>query len=191
MLEKKISSDDEVIRRYRKVGVVVFVVADDGKILLLKENGSNPDTAKGQGEYGVLCETSRLHEVWTDTVMRGFSEELGLGEGKAREALAIDLNTSYLGETSFVEGVLARVLAVGWRRGKQEALQLEGDGEISVVGWESIDGLGRYNLRRGVRNVLNDCLENGLLETVHRLTMSTLIPLSIGSLGMIDSQWRI
>ena len=30
MLEKKISSDDEVIRRYRKVGVVVFVVADDG-----------------------------------------------------------------------------------------------------------------------------------------------------------------
>ena len=43
-------------------------------------------------------------------------------------------------------------------------MKLTGDGEVRVVGWSRIEDLSALNLRPGVRNILNQCLEQDLLK---------------------------
>ncbi len=183
-IEKKLTSEAIARLSYQKVGVVVFVVSNDGEVLLLREYTSKTSTAKHTGEYGVLCETSEDGECWAETMMRGFREELGINDQKANELLKIDSDRTFLGEGLFVEGVLARVCIVGWNGSKEEALKLSGDGEVDVVGWSKVRDLSALNLRKGVRNILNQCLEQDLLS-IDRFNF--LIPLSIANLGLIES----
>lgn len=163
-IEKKLTPSYEIKEKYKKVGVVAFVINDDGEVLVVQENSSKVSTAKEAGECGVLCETSEGDESWMETLMRGFREELGIDGQKASELLRIDSDNNFLGEGLFVEGILARVCTVSWRGPKEEALKLSGDGEVSVVGWLRIEDLSALNLRPGVRNILNQCLEQDLLK---------------------------
>ncbi len=163
-IEKKLTPNHEIKEKYKKVGVVAFVINNDGEVLVVQENSSKASTVKKAGECGVLCETSEGDESWMETLMRGFREELGIDGQNARELLEIDSEENFLGEGLFVEGVLARVCTVGWRGSKEEAMKLTGDGEVRVVGWSRIEDLSALNLRPGVRNILNQCLEQDLLK---------------------------
>lgn len=183
-IERRLTSDGLTKLIYRKVGVVVFIANDEGEILLLQENTSKTSTGKYGGEYGVLCETSNDGEDWIRTMMRGLEEELGVNAQKANELLRIDPDNTFLGEGLFVEGVLARVCIVSWVGSKKEALKLSGDGEVKVVGWERTENLAPFNLRRGVRNILDQCLEQNLLDVEK---FNFLLPLSIASLGLIEN----
>lgn len=163
-IEKKLTPNHEIKEKYKKVGVVAFVINDTREVLVMRENSSKASTAKEAGECGVLCETSEGDESWMETLMRGFREELGIDGQKVSELLKIDPDNNFLGEGLFVEGVLARVCTIGWRGSREEALKLTGDGEVSVVGWSRIEDLSTLNLRSGVRNILNQCLEQDLLK---------------------------
>ncbi len=187
MIERKISSDIEIKEKYQKVGVVIFVLNKDGEILLLRENTQNTVTGKTPGEYGVVCETSQEAEDWKETVIRGFKEELGI-DPEVDDILKIDPKSSFLGETLFVEGVLARALVVYWTKEKDMIFSFVGDGEIEIVGWKHIEDFSSYNLRTGVRNVLQSCLKHNLLQDRLHFSEENLLPLSIQNLELTLSK---
>jgi hypothetical protein len=182
-IEKRLTPEAIAKLSYQKIGVVVFIVNDEGEVLLLQENTSKMSTGKQSGEYGVLCETSDDGESWMETMLRGFREELGINDQKASELLKIDSDNTFLGEGLFLERVLARVCVVGWNGSKEGALRLSGDGEVKVNGWEKIDNLASFKLRRGVRNILDQCLEQNLLNLER---FNFLLPLSIANLGLVE-----
>ncbi|KKU12208.1 MAG: hypothetical protein UX17_C0054G0010 [Parcubacteria group bacterium GW2011_GWC2_45_7] len=178
----RLTPEDEVRRKYRKTGVVVFVFNEEDNVLLLRENTSNQATGKEAGKYGVLCETSRERERWEETVIRAFREELGMGEKNINETLRIAPKNCFLGEKLFVPGVLARTCAVNWAGRADRIFDFRGDGEVEIVGWEKLVNLMTYPLRTGVENVLKQCLEEGVFQKTW--TPEELVPISIGSLGM-------
>lgn len=183
-IEKRLTPDTTAKSLYQKVGVVVFIINNEGQVLLLQEKISKASTAKRVGEYGVLCETSEDGESWAETTMRGFREELGIDDQRASELLKVDSQNTFLGEGLFIEGVLARVCVVNWNGDRENALKLSGDGEVVVVEWMKIQKLSALNLRQGVRNILNQCLEQDLLD-MNRFNF--LIPLSVANLGLIEN----
>ena len=56
----------------------------------------------------MLCETSEDGEGWGETLVRGIKEELGVDYIYQPTLFSIGKKDGYLGETIFVEGVLAR-----------------------------------------------------------------------------------
>jgi len=184
MIERRLSKLDEIKERYIKHGVAVFVFNRDGEVLLVQENTPNPSTGKKSGDYSVLCETSEEGEDWSETVIRAFKEELGITPEESGKNLKIDPNFCFLGESLFVEGVLARVVAVYWTEDKNSLLKTVGDGEIKVVGWEDVDRLNLYNLRPGVKNVLDACLNANLLLDPHSISKENLLSLSLDNLKL-------
>ncbi len=183
MVERfRLTPEDEVRKKYRKTGVVVFVFNEEDNVLLLRENTSNVTTEKEAGKYGVLCETSFEGERWEETVIRAFREELGMEERNISEILRVDPKNCFLGEKLFVPEVLARTCAVNWGGRADRIFEFRGDGEVEIVGWEKLGDLMTYPLRTGVENVLKQCLEEGVFQK--RWNLEELIPISIGSLGM-------
>lgn len=183
MAEKfRLTPEDEVRRKYRKVGVVVFVFNEQENVLLLRENTSSIATGKEAGKYGVVCETSAEGERWEETTIRAFKEEVGMGEGDIDEILRVDPQNCFLGEKLFVPGVLARTCVVNWVGNAERVFEFQGDGEINIVGWERLGNLMTYPLRTGVENVLKQCLEDGVFQ--QRGSPEELVPISIASLGM-------
>lgn len=178
----RLTPEDEVRRKYRKAGVVVFVFNGEENVLLLKENTSNDATEKEAGKYGVLCETSIEGERWEKTVIRAFREELGMEKKDINEILRVDPKSCFLGEKLFVPGVLARTCAVNWTGRADRVFEFQGDGEVVIVGWKKLGDLRFYPLRTGVENVLKQCLEEGVFQKSG--TLEELVPISIGSLGM-------
>jgi len=178
----RLTPEDEVRRKYRKTGVVVFVFNEEDNVLLLRENTSNEATKKEAGKYGVLCETSFERERWEETVIRAFREELGMGERNINEILRVDPKNCFLGEKLFVPEVLARTCAVNWVGRADRIFDFRGDGEVEIVGWEKLENFMTYPLRTGVENVLKQCLEDGVFQKTW--TLEELVPISIGSLGM-------
>ena len=183
-IEKRLTPEITAKFLYQKVGVVVFIINDEGEVLLLREKTSKTSTAKQAGEYGVLCETSEDGESWVETTMRGLREELGVDDQRASELLKVDPCNTFLGEGLFVEGVLARVCVVSWNGTKDEALKLSGDEEVEIVGWENVENLSAHNLRPGVRNILGQCLKQDLLNMDR---FNFLIPLSVANLGLVEN----
>jgi len=164
MIERQVTPTKEAGETYLKVGVVVFILNEKGEVLVVRENFSGEATKKNAGEFGVICETSREGETWQQTLMRGLQEELGLTSDKIENSFIFNPNYCFLGETVFVEGVLARVAVIGCNRDIFTGGQADSGGEISVIGWERPERLISYSLRIGVRNVLERCLEDGLLS---------------------------
>ena len=165
MVERKISSSQEIKEKYQKSGIVIFIMSQEGEILLVKENTANPTTGREIGNYGVICETSNENEDWETTTIRGLKEELGIDPGIENNYLKIDPKNCFLGESLFVDGVLARVVVTRWMGDKEKISSLTNDGEISIVGWEKPENLFSYPLRVGVKKVLEECLQEGLLKT--------------------------
>jgi len=64
MVERKISSSQDIKEKYQKSGIVIFIMSQEGEILLVKENTANPTTGREIGNYGVICETSNENEDW-------------------------------------------------------------------------------------------------------------------------------
>jgi len=190
MVERCISSPQEIAERYKKVGVVIFLVNSEGKILLVQEHSENPNTGKESGTLGVICETSREGERWEETVVRGLSEELGIDPGVEKEVFMIDPEGCFLGETLFIEGVLARVIVIHWRGDDRELFSAKGDGEISIVGWERPAFLisSPLKIRRGVEKVIQECLAGGLLEGL-TFNRGILKPLSVTNLEEITESF--
>lgn len=178
----RLTPENEVRKKYRKTGVVVFVFNEDENVLLLRENTSNDATEKEAGKYGVLCETSREGEKWEETTIRAFKEEVGMDEEDIDEILRVDPQNCFLGEKLFVPGVLARTCAVNWVGDAGRVFEFQGDGEVNIVGWEKLGNLMSYSLRTGVENVLKKCLEEGVFQ--QRRSPTELVPISIASLGM-------
>lgn len=172
---------------YRKTGVVIFLFNREGEVLLLRETFSEQETRKEAGQYGVVCETSEPGEGWEHTVMRGFAEELGINPSKHQGVLKVAAS-SFLGETTFVEGVLARVVVVYWDHDKEAiTLLTQATDEVEIVGWEKLENLPSYNLREGVRNVLNACEDGNLLKKRSVSGREELTPLSVESLRKVAS----
>ncbi len=161
---EKLSPQEEVKELYKKIGVVVFILNSRGQILVLQENKVNPETAKVAGEFSVLCETSEGDESWSETVVRGLKEELGLGTDQIFEHFDLDPEKCFLGETLFVDGVLARLVLARYKGPDDLFFSLSGDGEVNVIGWENPENLCAFDLRVGVRKVLSECLAGGLLK---------------------------
>ncbi|MCK4588563.1 NUDIX hydrolase [Candidatus Woesebacteria bacterium] len=184
MVERCLSNNEEIKEKYQEVGVVVFVFNEEGEILVIKENTQNLVTRKNVGDYGVICETTKEGESWEETVMRGLEEELGLAHAELASIFEINPEHCFLGESLFVESVLARVVVV-------HLVEMElplGDvnvSEISVIGWEKSENLLSYQLRAGVRNVLQKCLEMDLLQKESLVGKKDFLPLSVENLRII------
>lgn len=163
-MEKVLSSSEEIRELYRKIGVVVFILNSKGQTLLLQEDKANPETGRSVGEFSVLCETSEDDELWQETVVRGLQEELGLRTDQIFDYFELNSEECFLGETLFVDGVLARVILTHYKGPDNLFFSLSGDGEVNVIGWENPENLCAFNLRVGVRKVLSECLEMGLLK---------------------------
>lgn len=191
MIERRISSFQEIMERYKKVGVVIFLVNSEGKILVVQEHSENPITGKETGTFGVVCETSREGEEWGETVIRGLAEELGIDPRVEKEVFKIDPRGCFLGESLLIEGILARVVVVHWRGNDRELLLAKGDGEVSIVGWERPESLISYPLRtrKGVKEVLQECLVEGLLRGLSPIPEEALRPLSVTTLKEITEDF--
>lgn len=183
MIEKVLTPDSEVRQKYAKIGVVAFIKNHDGQVLLLQEKQTKRETGKNNGDISVLCETSEDGESWEKTLVRGVKEELCIDYLFQPLLLGIDRDRSYLGETMFVERVLARVVIVHFLGPDDYFIPGIDLGEVKVVGWESPDKMADYSLRTGVRNVLSECLDSVLEEN----RSNDLWPLSIAYLHMVDT----
>ncbi len=181
MVERRLSTDREARERYQKVGVVVFILNELGEVLVVRENSANLDTGKRVGEYGVICETSNGGETWEETVIRGLGQELGIEPDQVSTFFRVSPDESFLGESPFVDGVLARVVAIRWV-GQADFTSFSGDGEVSIVGWEKPGNLPFYRLRAGVRKILGECLEGRVLARTGSIPQENLLPLSVDSL---------
>lgn len=165
MFEKNLSSDSEIKDKFSRVGVVVFIRSESGHILVLKENQEERTTQKKMGELSVVCETANPGENWAQTVVRGIEEELGIAPELQERLFMVPTGECFLGETLFVESVLARVVVVDFVGSPDLFVPGTNLGEMTVVGWEKPDVvLANYSLRQGVRKVLGECLDNGLLK---------------------------
>lgn len=183
MIEKVLTPDSEVRQKYAKMGVVAFIKNPDGQVLLLQEKQTKRETGKNSGDVSVLCETSENGESWGETLVRGIKEELDVDYIHQSTLFGISNKFGYLGETIFVERVLARVAVVHFVGPVDYFAPGTDLGEVAVIGWESPNKLAEYNLRLGVRNVLNKCLD--VLEDG---VTSNLWPLSIAYLHMVDTE---
>lgn len=183
MIEKVLTPNSVVKQKYARMGVVTFIRSLDGKILLLKEKIAREVTGKNVGDVSVLCETSEEGESWGETLVRGIKEELNIDYSDQPKMFGIDKTNGYMGETEFVEGVLARVAYVHFL-GSQDSFVSGTDlGEVEVQGWEEPGKLFDYPLRKGVRNVLNNIDINFLNENI----TTVLFPLSLAYLQMVDA----
>lgn len=178
MIERRITPSGEIKERYLKVGVVAFILNEKGEVLVVRENFGGEITKKNAGEFGVLSETSQEGENWQQTLMRGLQEELGLTSDKIKDSFIFNPNYCFLGETVFVEGVLARVVVIGCRGDIFTKGQVGNVGEVSVIGWERPEQLLSYPLRIGVRNVLERCLNEELLPDPRLIFNDKAQPLS-------------
>lgn len=179
MIENKLTPDLELQQKFAKFGVVVFVRDLEGKVLVLRENESKSVTGKNAGEYSVLCETGEVGESWGETVVRGIEEELGVLENDQQRFFGFE-KECYLGETVFVEGVLARVATVYFTGPTEKFTSGLNLGEVTIEGWKSLEQLAGYPLRRGVQKVLKEVLDQNLLDKPN--AESELWPLSLGYL---------
>lgn len=177
MVEQKLTQEDEVQEKYRKVGVVIFLFNGNGEILVVQEQGRRDSDGGQQGDFSVLCEAAKDREDWTDNVIRALSEELGVDQS----AFKIDPKRCFLGESMFGEGVLARVVAVLYDRDPGEIFNAKGDGEVVIVGWRRPVELLELPLRPGVSKILRECLEQQTLDPIDPI--SELIELSNKALG--------
>ncbi|PJE67218.1 hypothetical protein COU95_03690 [Candidatus Shapirobacteria bacterium CG10_big_fil_rev_8_21_14_0_10_40_9] len=186
MVERRLSSPQEIRERYQKVGVVIFVLNQEGEVLVVRERSPNLITGKESGDFGVVCETSKEGEGWEETVIRGLTEELGINPQEMEDVFRIDTERCFLGESLFVEGVLARVVVVHWKGEKEMPLSMADNNEVSVAGWEKPENLLSYSLRIGVRKILQECLNEGLLEKNFLVSEENLLPLSVNNLTRIE-----
>lgn len=158
-MRERLTVPPEVKDKCFKQGVVVFIFNSQQEILVVKENSSKPETKKNLGEFGVICETSLKGEDWVETTLRALKEELGIDPQGRRGLFMVNPLKVYLGESLFVDGVLAQVVVLYWRGTNEEIFQQQGGGEVCVVGWKRTDELLLLPLREGVRRVLINCLE--------------------------------
>lgn len=179
MVERRVSSPQEIKEKYQKAGVVVFVLNQSGEILMVRENLNDSTTGKESGTFGVVCETSDEGEDWEETVIRGLMEELGISLQETPSVFRISPDSCFLGESLFVDGVLARVATVYFTGDSDKLLSTAGGGEVSIVGWEKPENLLSYPLRIGVRKILEECLEEGLIGRGGGVLEENLQPLSL------------
>jgi len=184
MIEKILTPDFEVQQKYTKVGVVAFIKNTDGRVLLLQERQTKRETGKNSGDVSVLCETSEDRENWGETLMRGIKEELDIDYVYQPTLFSISKKDGYLGETIFVEGVLARVAVVHFVGPTDLFVPGTDLGEVKVVGWEVPTKLVDHSLRVGVRNVLGECLDS----VIEKSGSNDLWPLSIACLQIVDTE---
>jgi len=182
MVERRLSPPEEIEEKYKKVGVVIFIFSKDGEILVVREEESSGNgVRKIKGEFGVPSETSEEGESWEETVIRGLGEEIR--KAPLDKFYAVDPEGSFLGESLFVEGVLARVVILHWRGNKNEGLSGIGDGEVTMRGWGKAEKLVEYPLlRQGVKKILRECLNNGAFNGIGDIAQNGLLPLSLPNL---------
>lgn len=161
-MENTLSSQERVAELYTKHGVVVFVFDPKGNILVMREKSEGESTGKYPGDYSVVCETTEPGEFASSTVIRGIKEELGVVEEQQADIFSINPENCYLGETVFIEGVLARVFVLHSNDSHVFTPSSEFSDEVEVVGWHTPDEISDLKLRTGVRNVLKDITECGI-----------------------------
>lgn len=183
-MERRLSNQEEIGEKFPTTGVVVFIFNEDLEVLVLQENHSKIATGKELGNYGVLCETTEAGETWEETLIRGLEEELGVDQDQI-SSFFINPNYCFLGESMFTDGVLARVAAIFWAGNIEELLLTKGDGEVTVIGWEKPTNLQNYNLRTGVRKVLQECLSEKIFPQDLRTLSENFIPLSLNNLKIV------
>ncbi|MBI2268312.1 MAG: NUDIX hydrolase [Candidatus Blackburnbacteria bacterium] len=180
MVERKLSRSSELEKHYRKIGAVLFIVNNQGEMLLVQENRVH-DTDGGQiGNFSVVCETAERGEDWASNVIRGIQEELG-PEVLANGHLAVNPDKCFLGESVFGPGVLARVVILHYTGEPNSLIGTSGDGEVVAVGWRKPQELLEYPLRPGVKKILEGCIIDGSFENLISPT-NKLVPLSLDSL---------
>lgn len=188
MVERRLTSFQEAKEKYRKTGVVVFVLNQEGNALVVRENSEESVTGKEKGSLGVICETSQEGEGWEGTVIRGLKEELGI-DSRQTSNIKIDPEHCFLGESLFVEGVLARVAIVHWVGNDDVLLSASGDGEVTPVGWEKPKDLVSRPLREGVKKILQECLDEGLIEKAKGISRENFLPLSTLNLKKTEEKF--
>ena len=187
-MENIISSEERIAELYRKHGVVVFIFNPNGNVLVTQETMSRESTGKSVGDYGVLCETTEPGEFVATTVVRGVSEELGVEEIQQAAMFTFNPENCYLGETMFIEGVLARVFVLHANESYDFRPNQEFSDEIEIAGWFNLQELSDLQLRPGVKNVLEDMSNSGLqLEAV---TLEDPVPLTRDNLLQVLSGFK-
>lgn len=143
-----------------KVGVVVFVINQEGRVLVVQETGKEGH----QGEIGVLCETRKPGETILDNTRAALIEEMGVNINSQRAFLYID-GVSYLGRFPFPEGK-KRI------HGDVVLIRFDGDGEnfsprneVTIYGWMKPEDLAAdFNLRPGVVPALEAVIESRVIN---------------------------
>jgi isopentenyldiphosphate isomerase len=188
-MENTLSSQERVVELYKKHGVVVFVFDPEGNVLVTREKLEGQSTGKSPGDYSVVCETTEPGEFTSSTVIRGIEEELGVVEEKQADIFSINPENCYLGESIFIEGVLARVFVLHSNGSYRFTSSSEFSDEVEVVGWHTPDEIPDLKLRTGVKNVLKDISESGL-TIGQKPTDGGLIPLTKENLLNVLSGFR-
>jgi hypothetical protein len=189
MIERRLTSDVELKDKYTKVGVVILIFDNEGKLLTIRENQNDDGAVKKAGDLGVVCETSEPGEAWQVTVLRGIKEELGLNEVDIAKSIKMDPDQNFLGECVFVDGVLARVVAFVGDNKNIVPESAESCKEVSLVGWKSMEELLEAdNLRLGVRNVLNSLIDSKQNYLATEKPTKYLVPLTLDNLKMFSEQ---
>ncbi|HUS60447.1 MAG TPA: NUDIX hydrolase [Nevskiaceae bacterium] len=163
VVERRITPVEEIKEKYVRVGTVVFILNENGELLVIRENFGSKITGKNPGDFGVLCETTEEGEEWKQTLMRGLREELAVTDEEIEKCFVFNPDCCFLGESIFVEGVLVRVTVIGCRNDIFLGREVSNN-EVSIIGWEQPEKLISYPLRIGVRKILQECLDEGLLE---------------------------
>jgi isopentenyldiphosphate isomerase len=188
-MENIISSEEKIAELYRKHGVVVFIFDPDDNVLVTKEVTAQESTGKSVGDYGVLCETTEPGEFVATTVIRGIREELGVEEEQQETKFSISQENGYLGETIFIEGVLARVFLLHANESYNFSPSQEFSDEVEIAGGFSLNELSVLQLRSGVRNVLDDISRSGLQLHINAPD-DALVPLTRENLLQVLSGFK-
>lgn len=141
------------------VGVVIFILDQDNRVLVVRENTLKAETHRNVGEYGVICETRNPNESMLGNIRRALWEELGLPKDNLGKFF--DFSDRKIWETGFVGGVWATTVVVKCRNSELLLKEANPSDEIEIIGWKTRDEFRKLTpIRKGVLNILDKSEKN-------------------------------
>ncbi len=186
-MERQLSNEVELREKYKTLGVVLFIFNNEGQVLTTIENLDYPETEIKPGQFSVICESAEVGETCQNTVIRGLQEELGLTVKEIEKIFKVNPESSYVGEVQFLESAYARVTAIFCFADINQLRGKSMDGEIEIFGWLYPEELLSRDLRTGVRNVLQVCLNQNVFAKIINPNENQLLPLNPNNLELCFS----
>ncbi|MES2134659.1 MAG: NUDIX hydrolase [Patescibacteria group bacterium] len=173
---------------HKGLGVGVFILNKEGKILIVKENKTKDITERKPNEYGVPCETVQYEEngeMFEEAVLRGLSEELGIPVERVGKLFRIDPKTCYRGE-GMISNWYSRVFEVHFVGTAADLMTHPVDNEVEIEGWFNPEELHqRFPLRNATKTILASHAPS-ILKPGHSKPL-----MSLSVLGLLRAEMKV